>query len=66
MYAFTYASVNIPSLLEAQYHSHLVLYVRVQFYRWITYRACVAELMKMVAVVPKDNVYKDGNRLGST
>jgi hypothetical protein len=28
MYAFTYASVNIPSLSEARYHSQPVLYVR--------------------------------------
>jgi hypothetical protein len=33
MYAFTYASTNIPSLSEAQYRSYLVLYVGVQFYQ---------------------------------
>jgi hypothetical protein len=43
MYAFTYASANTPSLSEARYHSHVVLYVRVQFYRQITYG--VAALM---------------------
>ena len=42
MYTFTYANVNTPSLSEAQYCSHLVLRVGVQ---WITYRVCVAALM---------------------